>query len=398
MNWSITKRPTSWDDVWGCDNFKKAVRAWTKKNDPPVGVILSGVYGSGKSTTAKIYAATLACKDPKPNGDPCGVCETCKAVFEERFNRDVIMINGGTANKETLVDELTDFVSFPARKDRVKVAIIEEVQELHDKARNAMLKWLETMHAGFHFIMLTMKDTEKSGFASRSQVFRFRPLDVESLAKFLWRFCKKYDVPVSEDKLESLFAIAESANGSIREAIQNLERCYDTETWDPLEIRRELGVVDQVGQLEVLQALLDGKVNDKLFEKMTMERDFDRVFKFNMNAIASADALNTFGVSGAAAFVKDDEYDRMNDREKKAWEAFAAKKAFAMKASVELLAKHPNFEVVRDGFLAIESSYDTYSEDLKKARYVLLTCELARKIGQKRPVRKAAKSDKDAVQ
>ena len=388
MNWSITKIPKTWDEVWGGDNFKKAVRAWHKKNDYPVGVILTGLYGQGKSTTAKIYAASLACKRPKPNGDPCGTCETCRAVFEDRFNRAVIMINGGLANKETLVDELTDFVSFPARKDRVKVAIIEEVQELHDKARNAMLKWLETTYSGFHFVMLTMKETEKSGFASRSQVFRFRALDSESLAKFLYKFCKTNDVPLDESKFEALFAIADSANGSIREALQNLERCHDTDTWDPAEIRKELGVVNEVGQLEVLGALLEGKVDAKLFEKILVERDFDRVFKFNMNAIASADALNTFGVTGGVAFVKDEAYERMNDKEKKAWETFATRKSMAMKASVEMLAKHPNFGCVRDGFLAIGAAYDTFSEDLKKARYVMLLCELARKVGQTRPVRK----------
>jgi DNA polymerase-3 subunit gamma/tau len=387
-NWSISKRPHSWNDVWGCDNLKKWAKNEAQKGWPFTGVILSGLFGTGKTTAANILAASLACKNIKENGDPCGECETCKAIFEERFNRDVIMINGGTANKETLVDELTDFVSFPARKDRRKVVIIEEVQELHDKARNAMLKWLETTHTGFHFIMLTMKDQDKNGFSSRSQVFKFKPLNDESLAKFLFQFCKKNDIIINEEKIPALWTMATAANGSIRLAIQNLQRCVDTDMWDPNEIQEELGAVDEVGQLEVLQALLQGNCDADLFKKMMHESDFDRVFKFNMNAIASADAKLQFGIDNGVALVKDAMYDKMSDKEKQAWERFAMKKAFAMKSSVELIAKHPNFGIVRDSFLAIDSAFDTFSEDLKKARYVLLMCEVARKVrATSKPVR-----------
>jgi hypothetical protein len=77
----------------------------------------------------------------------------------------------------------------------------------------------------------------------------------------------------------------------------------------------------------------------------------------------------------------------MTEKERKAWETFAARKSFAMRKSVDEIAGHPNFAVMRDGFLSVESSFDSFSEDLKKARYVLLMCDLARKIKVDRPVR-----------
>jgi DNA polymerase III gamma/tau subunit len=403
MNWSITKRPKSWDDIYGCDNFKKAVRAWTKKGDAPIGVMLSGVWGSGKTTSAKIYAATLACKNTK-DGNPCGECSTCKSIFEERWDRDVIMIDGGRAGKEQLLDELTDFVSFPARKDKCKVVIIEEVQELHDKARNSMLKMLEMTYSGYHFVMLTMKEVAKGGFASRSQVFRFKPLDTEDLAKFLWRFCKNENImiPIDEAQVPTiLWTIAGASNGSIREAVQNLERVVDTEMWDPIEISKELGSLDEMSQIEILTALLDGKCDNILYAKLLQEHDFDKVLKFNMNAISAAAAKKQFGVDSGAAFVKGSGYDDMTENQKKSWEAAMQRKAFATKKSMELLVAHPNFEIVKDGFRDACKTLDTFSEDLKKANYVIMLSDIAERVKsnsvpekpvEKLPVRRTVKA------
>jgi DNA polymerase III delta prime subunit len=300
------------------------------------------------------------------------------------------LIDGGRANKETLVEELEEFTSFPGRKDARKVCIIEEVQELHDKAKNAMLKILERVDGFVHFVLLTMDDPKKGGFNSRSTVFRFFPLKTDEIAKYLYTFSKQNGIPLDKEKLPALWAVAQSANGSIRDAIQNYERVVDTDMWDEHEIFREMGALDDLTQNEILLALCDGKCDDKLFSKLLEETDFDKVFKFNYSSISAADALNEFDVSTGIAYVKNAAYDSMTDKEKQTWESLAERRAFAMKEGMTLLARHPNFPLVRDLFRKACASFNMYSEDLKKSDYILMLCEIARTVKGNTPAQTTA--------
>jgi DNA polymerase III delta prime subunit len=392
VNFSISQRPTKLDDVFSTDpkkgtgHVKTYIKSKIKKGDFPASVIFSGKFGTGKTTMAKIYAATLACKTPDKDGNPCGECLSCKAIFEEKWSRDVILIDPANLRTKgsTIVNEfsekLDEFASFPARRDRNKVCIIEEVQELKDTAKNSMLKLLERPMPGFYFILLTMDDIATSGFSSRSQVFKFIPFTTEDVARYLFKTCKDLSIPISEDKIPALFAIAGASSGSLRLAIQNLERVFDVDMWDANDIRRELGSIDEVANIELLEKICNGKVDESTFTYLLEEHDFDKVFKFNYSAICAADAYREFGVTTGASYVKSAGFDAMSETEQKAFETSASKRAFAIENSTRLLINNPNFSIVRDGFRKASLLYakDNYSNDILKSDYILMLCEIAR--------------------
>lgn len=394
MNWSITQRPTKLDDVFSSDpkkgagHFKTYIKSKIKTGDFPASVILSGLFGTGKTTLAKIYAATLACKTPDKDGNPCGECPSCKAIFEEKWNRDVILIDPATMRNtgNTIVGEFTErleeFTSFPARRDRNKVCIIEEFQELKDTAKHAMLKLLERPIEGFYFILLTMNETVTNGFSSRSQVFKFPPFTPQDISKYLYGICKKNNIPIDESKFPSLFAIANASEGSLRLAIQNLQRVVDTNLWDVNDIRRELGSVDEVANIDLLKSICDGKIDDATFAYLLEEHDFDKVFKYNYSAICAADAYKEFGVTTGISYVKSAGYDDMNKKEQEAFEAAASKKSFSIENSMRILVGHPNFSIIRDGFVELAPYFaeNNFSNDIQKSTYILKLCEIMRKI------------------
>ena len=142
--WSISKRPLILSDLYGLNNVKSYFYEQAKKKTWPKAVLLRGQFGNGKTTTAKIIASMMVCHHPKPNGDPCLECPACKAILEEKWDSDAMLIDGGQSGKSDIIEQVNEFIATPAfYGSRRKVLIIEEVQELSTAARNSLLKTLE---------------------------------------------------------------------------------------------------------------------------------------------------------------------------------------------------------------------------------------------------------------
>lgn len=270
--WSITKRPRVLNDLYGLENIKKYVYEKAKTQDWPKATLLRGQFGNGKSTAANIMAAMMVCQRPLPNGDPCLTCASCMAIVEEKFDRDVIRIDGGMAGKAEVVDIVNEHIATPPMFDKRKVIIIEEVQELSTAAKNSLLKTLEHPRDKIHFILLSMEyGGAPTGFASRCVPFNFKRLTTKELMFYLKDILEKEGLWDNEElpkefKFQGIATIAQVSGGSIRQALQLLDMCLTGKYFTTEAIRENLGYVDELSAIETLILLLNRA--DSVWEKL----------------------------------------------------------------------------------------------------------------------------------
>jgi DNA polymerase-3 subunit gamma/tau len=176
MQLTIDLRPHLLSQVYGNPNIVKSIYNRAKDNSFPTATLLKGFSGTGKSTIAHILAMMINCKEPQKNGDPCLKCPSCRSVIEERFDRDIQRLDGAQSVKADIID-FTQLISSVPFYDRKKsVFIIEEIDQLSQKAINALLKVLETPSDTVHFILLSMnpKNIDLPN-SSRCQTYSFSP-------------------------------------------------------------------------------------------------------------------------------------------------------------------------------------------------------------------------------
>jgi DNA polymerase III gamma/tau subunit len=261
--------------MYGLENIKRYFYEKAKTKDWPKAMLFRGQFGNGKTTAALLFAQAIVCKNPKPNGDPCGECVECDAVINERFDSAVQMIDGGQSGKADVLEQVTEFSSgaFFANK---RVMIIEEIQELSTAAKNSLLKILEMPKPNVHFILLSMEFGGASGFASRCVPFNFKKIPVKELMLFMKQTMEaeglwtSTDIP-DEFRMRGLATIAQVAQGSIRQALQLLETCIIGKYFTAQEIVDNLGIADESMVIETLLQLCDGRNPEVWGELMKYE-------------------------------------------------------------------------------------------------------------------------------
>ena len=152
-------RPAVFADVVGQDAVVKTLLRQITTGRIAHAYLFCGSRGTGKTSLAKIMSRAINCRQPK-DGEPCGVCEVCKAVLSES-TLDVVELDAASNNSVDNVRDLLEQVRYPAQLGNYKVYIIDEVHMLSTAAFNALLKTLEEPPEHVVFILAT---TEPSGF------------------------------------------------------------------------------------------------------------------------------------------------------------------------------------------------------------------------------------------
>ena len=225
--------------------------------------MLAGVRGVGKTTTARIIARALNCVGADGTGDvtiePCGVCEQCIAIAEDR-HLDVIEMDAASHTGVDNIRELLDGVPYKPALARFKVYIIDEVHMLSEKAFNALLKTLEEPPEHVKFIFATTEVRKVPvTVLSRCQRFDLRRIEPETLEGHLGRIIDQENVRATTGALRLL---ARAADGSVRDALSLLDQAIAHGGGEVQEVavREMLGLADRTVCFDLLQRTLKGEV------------------------------------------------------------------------------------------------------------------------------------------
>ena len=211
-------RPKNFGELIGQDAIKDVLVNSIKLNKIAHAYIFSGLRGTGKTSTAKIFAKTLNCLD-NSSGNSCEKCEMCKTYGE---SADIIEIDAASNNGVEEIRSLRDSVKIAPYNSKYKVYIIDEVHMLSNSAWNAFLKTLEEPPSHVIFILATTEvnkipDTVKS----RCQIFVFNEINDTVMKNYLLEVAKKEKIEIEED---AVLDIVQLARGSLRDALSILDK------------------------------------------------------------------------------------------------------------------------------------------------------------------------------
>ena len=217
--------------------------------------LFCGSRGTGKTSTAKVFARAINCLSPLENGDPCGVCEACLALQHEN-NMDVIEIDAASNNGVDEIRELRDKIKYPPSVGRYKVYIVDEVHMLSTGAFNALLKTLEEPPSHAVFILATTEPQKlPATILSRCQRYDFKRLLAQDIIGKLQKELAAMDRTASD---EALYEIARAAEGGMRDAESLMDMClaYSEGEITAGLVHDVLGSTDRAGLFKLAGALL----------------------------------------------------------------------------------------------------------------------------------------------
>ena len=209
-------RPVTFDSVVGQKAITSTLQNAIRTNTLAQAFLFCGPRGVGKTTCARIMAKTINCMNPTAEMEACNECESCRS-FNNSNSFNIYELDAASNNSVDDIRNLVDQVRIPPQVGKYKVYIIDEVHMLSPSAFNAFLKTLEEPPAYAKFILAT---TEKHKIIptilSRCQIFDFKRITAEDIAKHLQNIASKENVVAEE---EALNIIAQKADGALRDAL-----------------------------------------------------------------------------------------------------------------------------------------------------------------------------------
>ncbi|MBU4346103.1 MAG: DNA polymerase III subunit gamma/tau [Candidatus Omnitrophica bacterium] len=244
-------RPQNFTDIIGQGHIVTTLKSALLKNRLAHAYLFAGPRGVGKTSTARILAKSLNCKEG-PTVNPCQKCSACLEISQGR-NLDVIEIDGASNRGIDEIRTLRENVKFSPTGGKSKIYIIDEVHMLTPEAFNALLKTLEEPPEFVKFIFATTQPHKVlPTILSRCQRFDFRRIPVMETIAQLEKIVKAEDIDVDE---EVLLAIARSSDGSLRDAESVLDQLVSFSK-DKVSLKDVISVLGLIEQ-ETLFAITD---------------------------------------------------------------------------------------------------------------------------------------------
>ncbi len=262
-------RPETFADLVGQDAMVRTLKNAFAANRIAQAFIMTGIRGTGKTTTARIIAKGMNCigQDGQggPTTDPCGTCEHCVAIMEGR-HVDVLEMDAASRTGVGDIREIIDSVRYRAASARYKIYIIDEVHMLSTSAFNALLKTLEEPPAHVKFIFATTEIRKVPvTVLSRCQRFDLRRIEPEDMIALLRRIAHAENARIAED---ALALITRAAEGSARDATSLLDQAISHGAGETSaeQVRAMLGLADRGRVLDLMDKILRGDAAGALTE------------------------------------------------------------------------------------------------------------------------------------
>jgi DNA polymerase-3 subunit gamma/tau len=257
-------RPQTFDELIGQEALVRTLGNAIARNRLHHGYMLTGVRGVGKTTTARIIAKALNCRNADgPTMEPCGICEDCRAIVDGR-HIDVQELDAASRTKVEQMRELLDGVPYLPVQARTKVYIIDEVHMLSTNSFNALLKTLEEPpeHVVFIFATTEIRKVPVT-VLSRCQRFDLRRVPADKLIAHLGSIAAKEGAEIDEGALQLL---ARAADGSVRDSLSLLDQAiaHGAGKADTALVRDMLGLADRMRVLDLYDAVMRGQAGEAL--------------------------------------------------------------------------------------------------------------------------------------
>lgn len=214
-------RPKTFDEVIGQDHIVQTLKNQIKNDSLSHAYLFCGTRGTGKTSTAKIFAKAINCEN-NIDGSPCLNCRACRELANSS-NLDILEIDAASNNRVDEIRDLRDKIKYPPVVGKYKVYIIDEVHMLTDSAYNALLKTLEEPPKHAIFILCTTEVHKlPQTILSRCMRFDFRLVSIEDLKNQLRKIFNDKGIKFEE---EAVHLIASRGEGSVRDTLSIADLC-----------------------------------------------------------------------------------------------------------------------------------------------------------------------------
>ena len=262
-------RPETFADLVGQEAMVRTLKNAFAADRIAQAFIMTGIRGTGKTTTARIIAKGMNCIGPdgqgEPTTEPCGQCEHCVAIMEGR-HVDVMEMDAASRTGVGDIREIIESVRYRAASARYKIYIIDEVHMLSTNAFNALLKTLEEPPEHVKFIFATTEIRKVPvTVLSRCQRFDLRRIEPEVMIAMLQRIAAGEGAEITSD---ALALITRAAEGSARDATSLLDQAisHGAGETDADQVRAMLGLADRGRVLDLMDMILRGDASAALQE------------------------------------------------------------------------------------------------------------------------------------
>lgn len=257
-------RPATFKSVVGQEALTTTLKNAIASGKLANSYLFCGPRGVGKTTCARLFAKTINCMHPGPDGEACGECESCKTFNAELRSYNVFELDAASNNSVEDIRSLTEQVRIPPISGKYKVYIIDEVHMLSSAAFNAFLKTLEEPPAYAIFILAT---TEKHKviptILSRCQIYDFNRIGNRDIIAHLKDVASREGIETDDD---ALGVIAEKADGGLRDALSIFDQVTSfTEGHVTYERTiSNLNVIDSSHYFRMTDLMLENRIPESL--------------------------------------------------------------------------------------------------------------------------------------
>ena len=265
-------RPNLFADLIGQDSISNTLSLALDSKRLSHAYLFSGLRGSGKTSTARIFAKALICENGETS-TPCNECPNCIMANENR-HMDIIEMDAASNRGIDDIKELIEHSKYRPTSSRYKIFIIDEVHMLTPQAFNALLKTLEEPPSFVKFILATTDPLKlPATILSRTQHFRFKKIPHKLVVNHLEYILNLEGIEYENEAIE---IIARSGAGSLRDSLTLLDQAivYSKNFVDVATVTSMLGIIEPSHLKNLISSIL-AKDLDKVNEFIKMASEYE---------------------------------------------------------------------------------------------------------------------------